>query len=366
MTDKKTPLYDAHIRAGARMVPFAGYQMPVQYSGLVQEHHAVREAVGLFDVSHMGEVELRGPQALAVANRIVTNDLTRIADGQAAYTAMCRPEGGIIDDLVVYRFSPERVLICVNAANRAKDFDWIAAQAGEDCETVDRSEDYVQIAVQGPKAAALVQRLTDAPLDAVKSYRFVEGQVAGQPAILARTGYTGEDGFELYLPSAGGEAVWEALLEAGADLGVQPCGLGARDSLRLEFCLALYGNDIDASTNPYEAGLGWVVKLDKPDFVGKPALAAIKAAGVTRKLVPFEVTGRGIARPGYPVLVDGAPVGEVTSGTQAPSLKRAVGLCYLPVDHAKPGSAFEIEIRGKPVPAVVASRPLLKRPKKNP
>lgn len=362
MTEKKTPLYEAHLRAKARMVPFAGYSMPVQYSGLVDEHHAVRDAVGLFDVSHMGEVELTGDKALAVADRIVTNDLSKLEDGQAAYTAMCRPEGGIIDDLIVYRFSPERVLICVNAANREKDFAWIKEQAGADCAATDRSDEFAQIAVQGPKAVELVQRLTELKLSEVKSFRFLEGAVASQPAILARTGYTGEDGFELYVPSDSAEAVWEALLKEGEDLGVKPCGLGARDSLRLEFCLALYGNDISEDTNPYEAGLGWVVKLNKAsDFIGKAALTAIKAEGVKRKLVPFEVTGRGIARPGYPVLVGGEAVGAVTSGTQAPSLKKAVGLCYLPIAQAKLGTSFEVQIRNKAVPAVVAGRPLLKR-----
>jgi aminomethyltransferase len=359
---KQTPLYAAHVAAGGRMVPFAGYEMPVQYSGLVDEHTAVRTAVGLFDVSHMGEVMFTGPEALKVVNRIITNDLEKLADGQACYTAMLKEDGGIVDDLVVYRFSPEKILICVNASNRAKDFAWMKAQAKDACQVEDQSDAWVQIAVQGPKAAALVQRLTAADLSGVKTYWFVEGQVAGKAGIIARTGYTGEDGFELYVGAADGEAVWQALLQAGADLGVKPCGLGARDSLRLEFCYALYGNDIDEGTNPLEAGLGWVVKLSKAGgFVGQAALQAIKAAGPTRKLVPFELTGRGIARQHYPVLVNGEKVGEVTSGTMGPSVGKAIGLAYLPVSHSAEGSAFQVEIRGKPVDAVVVSRPFLKR-----
>ena len=357
---KKTPLHAAHLTSGGRMVPFAGYEMPVQYSGLVDEHTAVRTAVGLFDVSHMGEVMFTGPAALATANRIVTNDLDKLADGQACYTAMVEPGGGIIDDLVVYRFAPDKVMICVNASNRAKDFAWMKAQAGDACQVEDQSDAWVQIAVQGPKAAELVQRLTEADLSSVKTYWFVEGLVAGEAAIIARTGYTGEDGFELYVGAAGGEAVWQALLRSGADLGVKPCGLGARDSLRLEYCYALYGNDIDETTNPLEAGLGWVVKLTKAsDFVGKAALQAIKAAGPARKLVPFELTGRGIARPHYPVLVDGERVAEVTSGTMGPSVGKSIGLAYLPTSHSAEGSTFQVEIRGKPVDAVVVKRPFL-------
>ena len=357
---KKTPLYDAHVEAKGRMVPFAGYSMPVQYSGVTDEHLTVREAVGLFDVSHMGEVFFEGPRALEVANRIVTNDLTKLSDGQAVYTVMCRPEGGIIDDLVAYKFSDERVLICVNAANRAKDFAWMHDQAAGDCAVTDRSDDYVQIAVQGPKAPELVARLTDVDLAAIETYWFTEGAVIDRPAIVARTGYTGEDGFELYCANEHGPAIWSALLERGADLGVKPAGLGARDSLRLEYCYALYGNDIDETTNPYEAGLGWVVKLDKEaDFVGKAALQAIKSEGPSRRLVPFVVTGKGIARQGYPVLVDGAPDGVVTSGTKTPSTGKAIGLGYLPRGHTKVGTTFQVEIRGKAVDAVVARRPLI-------
>jgi aminomethyltransferase len=342
------------------MVPFAGFSMPVQYSGVIDEHKTVRADVGLFDVSHMGEVEFTGPRALEVVNRIITNDLEKIADMQAVYTVMCKEDGGIIDDLVVYRFSPERIFICVNAANRAKDFAWMKDQAAGDCEVNDVGDDYVQIAVQGPKAEALVSRLTESDVKRIERYWFTTGRVDGRDAIIARTGYTGEDGFELYVSPADGPAVWGALLEKGADLGVKPIGLGARDSLRLEVCYALYGNDIDETTNPYEGTLGWVVKLKKPgDFVGKAALEKIKAEGPSRKLVGIEVTGRGIARQHYPILSGGERVGEVTSGTRSPSLEKSVALGYVPTDLARVGTAVQIEIRGKPVDAVVAKRPFL-------
>ena len=359
---KKTPLYDVHVEAGARMVPFAGYSMPVQYSGASDEHLNVRSAVGLFDVSHMGEVLFEGSRALEVADRIVTNNLAKLEPGQAVYTVMCKPDGGIIDDLVVYKFSDEKVLICVNAANRDGDFEWMRAEASDDCSVTDRSDDYVQIAVQGPHAERLLQKLTATDLTAIKTYRFAEGQVADREMIIARTGYTGEDGFELYCNAADGPRTWTTLLEQGAELSAKPAGLAARDSLRLEYCYALYGNDIDQSTNPYEAGLGWVVKLKKAsDFVGKDALVAVKAEGPKRKLIPFEVTGKGIARQGYPVLVDGHTAGVVTSGTKTPSVGKAVGLAYLPTEKSAEGTRFQVDIRGKPVDAVVTSRPFLKK-----
>jgi aminomethyltransferase len=360
---KRTPLYAEHKALGARMVPFGGWEMPVQYSGVIDEHQTVRSAVGLFDVSHMGEVELTGPQALQAADRLITNDLGKAADGQAIYTAMCRPDGGIVDDLVVYRFSPERIFICVNAANRDKDFAWIHQHAAGLCEVTDRGDQWAQIAVQGPKAAALVQRLTPVDLSAIGTYRFATGKVDGVEAILSRTGYTGEDGFELYVPSGEGAKIWRALLEKGADLGVKPAGLGARDSLRLEMRYALYGNDIDDTTTPLEAGLGWVVKLDKPDFIGKAALVAQKAEGPKRKLVGLEVTGRGVARHGYPVLAGGKVVGSVTSGTMGPSVEKPVAMAYLPSELAAIGTEVAVEIRGKPVPAVVVKTPFYQRAK---
>lgn len=360
---KKTPLHADHLAAKGRMVPFAGYEMPVQYSGVVEEHHAVRNAVGLFDVSHMGEVELTGPRALEVADRIVTNHVGKLDDGQACYTCMCKPDGGIVDDLVVYRISAEHILICVNASNRAKDFAYMQEVAAGDCELEDTSDRWAQIAVQGPKAAELVQRLTEVDLSGIKTYRFTRGAVGGTEGIIARTGYTGEDGFELYVPADDASAVWQALLTKGEDLGVKPAGLGARDSLRLEMCFPLYGNDIDETTNPYEAGLGWVVKLGKEgDFAGKAALEKIKAEGIQRKLVAIDIVGRGIARQGYPVLdPDGNRIGEVTSGTRGPSVDRAIALAYVAKPHDAKDSPLAIEVRGKPVEAKVGARPFLKR-----
>lgn len=360
---KQTPLHAAHLRLGARMVPFAGYEMPVQYAGLKIEHAAVREAVGLFDVSHMGEVELRGPRALEVADSILSQDVSALADGQAAYTVMCLENGGIIDDLVIYRESAERLLICLNAANREKDVAWLKKQNDGRAELEDISDGIAQIAVQGPKAEALLARISEAPFQALRSYRFLRGDVLGKEGLIARTGYTGEDGFELYLKAEDAEAVWEALMTEGRDLGVAACGLGARDSLRLECCFALYGNDIGEDTHPYEAGLGWVVKLNKAsDFVGKEALVRLKAEGPSRKLTAFKVTGRGIARGDYPVRVNGEIAGKVTSGTQSPTLGEAIGLCYLPSSAAVVGQSFEIDIRGRPVAAEVAQRPFYKRP----
>ena len=362
MTLKRTALYEKHKEAGAKIVPFAGYEMPVQYSGVIDEHQTVRNHVGLFDVSHMGEVEFKGDKALEVANRIITNDLNRIEDGQACYTAMCRPDGGIIDDLVTYRISPQHILICVNASNREKDFNWMKEQANGECEVIDRSDDYVQIAVQGPNAVELVGRLADRDVKEIGTYRFALGKIDGKEAIISRTGYTGEDGFELYVPSEDGPAVWDALLAKGEDLGVKPAGLGARDSLRLEMRYALYGNDIDETTHPLESGLGWVVKLDKEDFIGKEALTKIKAEGNTRRMVGFEMVDRGIARHDYPVVNEaGEEVGKVTSGTKGPSVGKAIGIAYVPVSHAKAGSEILISIRGKPAKALVVKTPFYKK-----
>jgi aminomethyltransferase len=359
---ERTPLHDLHVAAGAKMVPFAGFEMPVQYAGVVAEHQAVRTGVGLFDVSHMGEVEFTGAKADEVVSSIVSNDVSGLANGQACYTVMCNDQGGIIDDLVVYKFSPDRVLICVNAANRYKDFAWMKQQANERCEVTDRGDAYAQIAVQGPKAAELVKRISDPDPSDVGTYRFITGTAGGVDAIIARTGYTGEDGFELYVPSGGATKVWNALVQSGADLGVQPAGLGARDSLRLEMCFPLYGNDIDDGTHPFEAGLGWVVKLDKPvPFTGQDALRRIKAEGNTRRLVPLVMKDRGIARQGYPVVVDGREGGVVTSGTKSPSTGEAIALAYVPTSHAKVGSRVAVAVRGREIAAEVVKRPFLKR-----
>ena len=355
----RTPLYEAHLALGARMVEFAGFEMPVQYAGVLEEHAAVRERAGIFDVSHMGEVTIDGPRALEIAQRLVTNDLSRCADGQAQYNALCNDAGGVIDDIIVYRFSASRLFICVNASGREKDFEWMKAHEGPGAELRQRSDEWAQIAIQGPAAPALVDSLCQPRVIDLGYYHFRQATVAGvQGCIVARTGYTGEDGFEVFVPPEGARKLWETLIEKGAT----PCGLGARDSLRLEVAYRLYGNDMDEEHTPLEAGLGFIVKLDKPGgFVGSQALIRQKQEGLKRKLAGFKLTGKGIARHGYPALEKGARVGEVTSGTMSPVLKEPIGLAYLPVGLAKEGSTFEVEIRGKPVPARVVKTPFVEK-----
>lgn len=355
----RTPLYDKHLEASARMVEFAGFDMPVQYKGVLEEHAAVRENVGMFDVSHMGEITIEGSRALETAQRLVTNDLTKCKDGQAQYSALCNEKGGVIDDIIVYRFAPDRLFICVNASGRARDFDWMRAHAGEGVAVAQRSDDWAQIAIQGPNAPKLVDSLCEPRVLDLGYYHFREATVAGvRGCIVARTGYTGEDGFEVFTPPSGAARLWDALLEKG----VVPCGLGARDSLRLEVAYRLYGNDMDEEHTPLEAGLGWIVKLDKPGgFIGSDALIRQKQEGLRRKLAGFKVTGKGIARHGYPVLKDGHRAGEVTSGTMSPVLKEAIGLAYLPAAAAKEGTAFDVEIRGRPVAARVVKTPFVEK-----
>jgi len=358
---RRTPLHDTHKLHGARLVGFAGWEMPVQYKSALDEHHATRKSAGLFDVSHMGEVFFEGPGALASLQSIVTNDLSKCADGQAQYTSMLREHGGIIDDLVVYRFRESKLLVCVNAGNRAKDAEWLIERGTRpDCAVTDRGDDYAQLAVQGPQAASIVQKLTKADLSSVKTYWFTVGEVAGFPAVIARTGYTGEDGFELFVAPHHAAPLWNALITA-SDGALVPAGLGARDSLRLESAYRLYGNDMDETTTPLECGLGWITRFDKGDFIGRDALLKQKAEGITRKLVGFKLTDRGIARHDYPVLVDGTLAGKVTSGTLGPTVQQSVGLAYVPATHAAEGSVFDVEIRGKPVPAVVVKTPFYKR-----
>jgi aminomethyltransferase len=340
------------------MVEFAGWEMPVQYAGVIDEHRAVRERCGLFDVSHMGEVEFTGPRALEALNRVVSNDLARCADGQAQYAVLCNEQGGIVDDVVVYRFSPERLLVCVNAACREKDgahFKKYGEPLGATVQ--EKHDDYAQLAVQGPRAVATLQSLTPLDLAGVKPFHFATGEVAGVPCIAARTGYTGEDGFELFCPPDGAALLWDRVVRAGAE----PCGLGARDSLRLEAALRLYGSDMDAATTPLEAGLAWTVKLDKGDFVGREALVAQKAAGLKRRIAGFELTDRGVPRHGYRCLRGGEAVGTVTSGTMSPTLKKPIGLAYLPPELAADGAEFEVEIRGRGVAARSVKTPFYKR-----
>jgi aminomethyltransferase len=355
---KRTPLWDEHRGAGAKLVPFAGYDMPVQYrSGIIAEHQAVRKFAGLFDVSHMGEIEIKGPQALDLVQHVTTNDAAKLAYGQAQYSVMCRPDGGAIDDCIVYRMK-DRYLIVVNASNRVKDRDWIAHHAQNfDCEAIDRSDEYGLIAVQGPRAEKILARLTTTKLPEIEYYHFAEGRVADLPAIISRTGYTGEDGFELYVAAGDAVQVWRKLLEVGAADGLVPAGLGARDSLRLEMGYALYGNDLDEKRTPLEAGLGWVTKLDKGDFVGADALRKLKAAGVRQRLVGFVLKERGFPRHGYEVRANGQGAGEVTSGTVSPSLEKGVGLAYVATESSKPGTPIEIVVRDKTIPAEVTRPP---------
>ncbi len=356
----RTPLYETHVQAGAKMVEFAGWEMPVQYAGILAEHDAVRKRAGLFDVSHMGEVVFRGPKALEALSRVFTNDLSKTVDGQAQYGCLCRDSGGIVDDVVVYRRAADDLLVCVNAANRQKDYEWLAAHAGG-ADVKNESDDWAQLAFQGPLAAQVLQRLTKVNLSAIKTYRFSPGEVAGVRCIVARTGYTGEDGFELFCPPDRARALWAALVDAGKPEKVEPTGLGARDSLRLEMAYRLYGSDMDDSTTPLEAGLAWVVKLDKGEFVGRGALVKQKEAGLTRKLVGFALTDPGIARHGYPVLQDGRKVGQVTSGTKSPSLGTSIGLAYVPTALAAEGSTFAVEIRGRAAAARVVKTPFYMR-----
>ncbi|MEE2830057.1 MAG: glycine cleavage system aminomethyltransferase GcvT [Myxococcota bacterium] len=364
--NRKTPFYELHVAAGARMVPFAGWIMPVQYEGIMAEHRAVREGVGLFDVSHMGEFLVEGPGAESFLQRMVSNDVSVLVPGQAQYSVACLPSGGIVDDLLVYKRASERFLVCVNAGRLAEDWEWFSSHHdadSDDCSLVDASEAYAQLAIQGRHSEAVVQQLTDMDLSAVETYRFVEGQVAGVEGIVARTGYTGEDGFELFFGAEHAESVWNAVLASGAPHGLVPIGLGARDTLRLEMKYCLYGNDISTETTPLEARLGWVTKLEKEvAFIGQESLAAQKEQGISRALVGFELRDRGIARHGCGVVVEGTKIGEVTSGTMSPSLGRAIGLCYLPRSHSRAGSRFEVEVRGKRIPAEVVKTPFYRRP----
>ncbi len=363
MTDtdtlRRTSLFDTHVALGARIVPFAGWEMPVQYSaGITVEHTAVREACGIFDVSHMGELIVRGPDAIAFVNHVTSNDVAALSVGQIQYSTLLTEQGTIVDDLLVYRFA-DHLLLVVNASNCAKDLAHFRAHLGDFDATIDDvSDDWALIAVQGPEAPALVQRLTEMPLEGVKYYRFVEGNVAGVPSIISRTGYTGELGFELYVPWALAPRVWDAVMAAG---DVTPCGLGARDTLRLEAGMALYGQELDDRTTPLEAGLGWLVKLGKPDFLGKEVLVRQHEDGVDRKLVGFGLVERAIARHGMPVSYGDIVVGSVCSGTMSPTLGEAIGTCYLPAAAAVPDTRFTVDVRGRAVPAVVRALPFYKR-----
>lgn len=363
---RTTPLHALHARLGARMGPFGGFEMPIQYAGITAEHHAVREAAGLFDVSHMGEVVVRGPEAEAFVQRAVTNDVATLYDGKALYTVMCREDGTAIDDLLVYRLAEDAFLLVLNASNIDKDLDHLRAlhaDFGMDCEMVDESDRTALLALQGPKAIAIAERASGLDLSDLKYYHFLRpepGAFLGcERAIVSRTGYTGEPGLELYVEPERAEAVWTALMEAGEAHGLQPCGLGARDTLRLEAGFALYGHELDDAITPLEAGLGWVTKLDT-DFVGRDALARMKEDGVPRRLVGFVVEGRGIPRQGYPLTDgEGTEIGIVTSGGPSPVLGRGIGLGFVPNEprYTAPGSALAVSVRGREIPAEVTKPP---------
>jgi aminomethyltransferase len=364
---KKTPLHASHISLGARMVPFGGWDMPVEYSGISAEHMAVRAAAGLFDVSHMGEVEIAGKGALEAVQHISTNDAGKLQIGQIQYSGLTTPQGTFVDDLLVYRFGPSHYLLVINAGNIEKDVAWIMARAKEaspDVGVIDSSDRYALMAIQGPKAEAILQPLTAIDLRAMKYYWFAHGEIAGVRGTVSRTGYTGEDGFEVMVPPAQATRVWDALRQAGAPLGLIPAGLGARDTLRLEAAMRLYGNDIDDTTTVMEADLGWIVGWNKSEFLGRDVLHQQKAGGVSKIIVGLEMVDRAIARHGHPVLHNGQHVGVVTSGTQTPYLKKAIAMAYVPPSLKAPGTEVEIDIRGRKAKAIVVPLPFYKRAKK--
>ncbi|HAD03529.1 MAG TPA: glycine cleavage system aminomethyltransferase GcvT [Desulfuromonas sp.] len=361
---QKTPLNAVHRALGARMVEFGGWDMPVQYRGVIDEHLAVRGAAGLFDVSHMGEIDVRGPGALAYLQELTINDVSRLVDGQVQYNAMCYPHGGTVDDITLYRFSPEHYFLCVNASNTDKDFAWMEQVLADGdfpgVKVHNVSVDYAQLALQGPAAAAILAPLCSQPLNSIGYYHFAEGLVAGTPALISRTGYTGEDGFELYFEPAAAESVWAALMEAGAGDGLAPIGLGARDTLRLEKKFALYGHELSESISPLEAGLGWITRLEKPSFVGREALLRQKSGGIPRRLIGLSMSEPGIPRADYPVFCNGEEVGVVTSGTMSPSLRLGIALALVRGNTATAvGTPLEIGIRGRRVKAVVAKTPFV-------
>ncbi|MBI4573799.1 MAG: glycine cleavage system aminomethyltransferase GcvT [candidate division NC10 bacterium] len=358
---KLTPLNAVHRKLGAKMVPFGGWDMPVQYSGILEEHKAVRGAAGMFDVSHMGEVEFRGPAALEAVQRLTSNDASRLQVGQVQYSALTTEAGTFVDDLTVYKFADDHYLVTVNASNIDKDFAWMRERTRGNVEVRNLSDETALIALQGPKAIEILQKLTPLDLSGIKYYWSARGKVLGYDAVASRTGYTGEDGFEVYLKPQQAPALWNALLEAGRPFGLLPCGLGARDTLRLEAKMALYGNDIDDKHTLLEADLAWILKLEKGEFIGKAPLAQQKAQGVKRKLVGFEMTGRGIARSHYKIVKNGQPIGEVTSGGPAPWLNKNIGLGYVAAEHSAIGTEFEVLIRDNPVAARVVQTPFYKR-----
>jgi aminomethyltransferase len=358
---KRTPLYAAHRRAAAKMVEFAGWEMPVQYSGVMSEHVAVRTRAGLFDVSHMGEIEIRGPGAVELCQKLTANDISRMKTHQAQYNFLMNEQGGIVDDVIFYRIEPSYFLICVNASNSDKDFDWIQKRAESRIEIANASSRYAQLALQGPLAAKILQALTSIQLGEIEPFFFASGDVSSIRCLVARTGYTGEDGFELYCDSRDAEKLWNALLEEGKPMGLEPAGLGARDTLRLEKAYPLYGHELDDTTTPLEAGLEWVAKLAKGPFLGREVLLKQKEEGVKRKLVGLELLEPGIARSGYSVFKNGKPIGRVTSGTKSPTLGRSIALAYVAAEEAQVDNTIDVEIRGRKTCAKIVPLPFYRR-----
>lgn len=365
---KKTPLNEVHRSLKGKMVDFGGWDMPVQYeAGVIAEHLRTREYAGLFDVSHMGEIHVDGKDAIAFVNSITTNDVSKLADGQAHYSALTNENGGVIDDLLVYRFAENKLLLVVNASTQDKDWEWISSKRGDyDVDLRHASVEYCQIAIQGPKATEILQTLTDTDLSAIKYYHFTTGEVDGVSSIISRTGYTGEDGFEVYADASAAEQLWNKMLEAGnfgAENGILPAGLAARNTLRLEAAMSLYGHELGDDITPLEANLGWICKLNKGEFVGREALQKQKEEGLKRKLVGFEMVDKGIGRDGYDVYINDEKVGTVTSGSPAPYLKKNIGLAFVPVEFANVGQEIKIDVRGKHLAAVVVPIPFYKREK---
>lgn len=360
---KKTPLNAIHRQMGARMVDFAGWDMPVQYAGLVQEHMAVRTRAGIFDVSHMGEIEVSGPAGEETIQKVTCNDVRQLAIGQCHYSALTTHSGTFVDDILVYRMSQNRFFLCVNASNQEKDYLWIHGNAAGNSDVVFRGNDFAQIAVQGPRTLQVLEPLTDIRLAQMRYYRFACGTFADADSLISRTGYTGEDGFEIYCPASHAENVWNQIMDSGKPLQLEPAGLGARNTLRLEAKMALYGHDIDDTTTVLEADLEWICMFDKDDFIGKPALLKQKAEGIKRKLAGFEMLERGIARDNYPIEIEGQKVSSVTSGSPAPFLQKNIGLAYLPIEHCNVGTEFDVLIREKPVRAKVVPTPFYRKPK---
>ncbi|MFN0278517.1 MAG: glycine cleavage system aminomethyltransferase GcvT [Pyrinomonadaceae bacterium] len=366
---KKTPLNAVHRGLGGRMVDFGGWDMPVQYpAGVIEEHMRTRTSAGLFDVSHMGEIWVEGPDAIAFVNRLTTNDVKKLVDGQAHYSALTNERGGVVDDLLVYRLNEEKLLLVVNAGTTEKDWVWITTHHtdADDCELTNASSDFCQIAVQGPNAVAIVQQLTKTDLSSIGYYHFTEGIVDSVESIISRTGYTGEDGFEIYAAPRYAEQLWNKLLEVGkygADGGILPCGLAARNTLRLESAMSLYGHELGDDITPLEANLGWITKLQKGEFIGSDALVKQKEAGLTRKIAGFEMIDAGIARDGFDVYVDDEKVGVVTSGSPAPYLKKNIGLAFLPPQFTNIGQEIKIDVRGKHLKAQIVPTPFYRRQK---